>query len=300
MTNKILLDPRQRRFFKSNSLQDLFMLGHKDEGATETSELFEDVTVQGPNPSKPKRTQKSRRKHDDLESIENLDSFQPLLDGKADDGKIGATLPDENDRILQSLFSSTGVHSAIQHDDIMSASRPETLLVDKEASRVANDAVMALKKSRQRIRAHGIGQPTWTGKSGTVGAPSRFGSGSSLQPQLSGSASILSKLKRMSSNVPQLDKTPLISIKELGNPTLGSQLALPTLESNPTLHENMAESMRVFLKSQDGCSAPTSKIVSHFKMGVTPSDVSVFRKMLRAIATFQKESGSWKLNDDFL
>ncbi len=40
LTNKILKDPKQRRFFKSNDLYDLFSLAAPDDDGNETAELF--------------------------------------------------------------------------------------------------------------------------------------------------------------------------------------------------------------------------------------------------------------------
>lgn len=40
LTNKVLKDPRQRRFFKSNDLFELFTLKETDDNVTETSALF--------------------------------------------------------------------------------------------------------------------------------------------------------------------------------------------------------------------------------------------------------------------
>lgn len=41
LTNKVLKDPRQRRFFKSNDLFELFTLKETNtEGSTETSAIF--------------------------------------------------------------------------------------------------------------------------------------------------------------------------------------------------------------------------------------------------------------------
>lgn len=42
LSQKILQDPRQRRFFKSNDLHDLFSLGSQEDQETETSNLFGD------------------------------------------------------------------------------------------------------------------------------------------------------------------------------------------------------------------------------------------------------------------
>lgn len=40
LCNKVLKDPRQRRFFKSNDLLELFTLKETDDGSTETSAIF--------------------------------------------------------------------------------------------------------------------------------------------------------------------------------------------------------------------------------------------------------------------
>jgi DNA excision repair protein ERCC-6 len=45
MTNKVLQDPRQKRFFSRSDISDLFMLGSKN-GATETEDIFEGVDGQ--------------------------------------------------------------------------------------------------------------------------------------------------------------------------------------------------------------------------------------------------------------
>ena len=62
-----------------------------------------------------------------------------------------------------------GVHSALKHDVIMESSNPDVALVESEANRVAENAVKALKKSRQRCLNAVSGVPTWTGASGSSG-----------------------------------------------------------------------------------------------------------------------------------
>lgn len=46
LTNKILKDPKQRRFFKNNDLHDLFSLGDSEAEGTETGTLFAGAEVQ--------------------------------------------------------------------------------------------------------------------------------------------------------------------------------------------------------------------------------------------------------------
>jgi DNA excision repair protein ERCC-6 len=40
LTNRVLKDPKQRRFFKSNDIYELFTVGSKDQDSTETSAIF--------------------------------------------------------------------------------------------------------------------------------------------------------------------------------------------------------------------------------------------------------------------
>uniref|UniRef100_A0A493TYK8 ERCC excision repair 6, chromatin remodeling factor n=1 Tax=Anas platyrhynchos platyrhynchos TaxID=8840 RepID=A0A493TYK8_ANAPP len=84
-----------------------------------------------------------------------------------------------DDYVLEKLFKKSGVHSVMKHDAIIEASNADYVLVEAEANRVAQDALRALKVSRQRCLGAASGVPTWTGTSGLSGAPagtkSRFG-----------------------------------------------------------------------------------------------------------------------------
>lgn len=64
-----------------------------------------------------------------------------------------------------------GVHSVVKHDAIMDGTNPDYVLVEAEASRVAQDALKALKFSRQQCLGAASGVPTWTGHRGSSGAP---------------------------------------------------------------------------------------------------------------------------------
>ena len=61
------------------------------------------------------------------------------------------------------------MHSALKHDVIMESSNPDLALVEGEANRVAQSAVEALKRSRQRCLGAASGVLTWTGLSGSSG-----------------------------------------------------------------------------------------------------------------------------------
>ncbi|XP_009676141.2 DNA excision repair protein ERCC-6 isoform X2 [Struthio camelus] len=98
---------------------------------------------------------------------------------KQDSEEKEEELNKNDDYVLEKLFKKSGVHSVMKHDAIMEASSADYVLVEAEANRVAQDALRALKVSRQQCLGAASGVPTWTGTSGLSGAPSgiksRFG-----------------------------------------------------------------------------------------------------------------------------
>jgi DNA excision repair protein ERCC-6 len=203
LTNKILRDPRQRRFFKAKDLTDLFVLGDGDSGkGTETSEIFggEERVQNSRGPNVRARLLNEMRKArasggvsaEDQHGVEALEGpsrkgkekviddeegLEGLYREEASEEKPKAS--GEETGLLKSLFESTGVHSTMDHDKIVGANDPENVIVDYEANRVAKRAAEALRQSRV-ARAHAdVAVPTWTGRSGAAGAPEgvrrRFG-----------------------------------------------------------------------------------------------------------------------------
>ena len=64
LTNRVLKDPRQRRFFKANDLYELFTLGSGDkDSSTETSAIFAGTGSEVVPKRKPRSPEKSRDRH---------------------------------------------------------------------------------------------------------------------------------------------------------------------------------------------------------------------------------------------
>lgn len=118
LTNKILKNPQQRRFFKSRDMKDLFTLNDDGErGSTETSNIFsqlsEDVNVVG--------TRKDKQDDKKLIDVTTLSSNIAAIDNE-DNSDIGPSKKgeekvdnsnreaDEESNILQSLFDAHGIH----------------------------------------------------------------------------------------------------------------------------------------------------------------------------------------------
>jgi DNA excision repair protein ERCC-6 len=76
LTNKILKDPKQRRFFDASNLQSLFTLASEDAIGTETGELFKGTEI---NYHQDRKKKKKTRTGDDerqLTAIEGVNSLE--------------------------------------------------------------------------------------------------------------------------------------------------------------------------------------------------------------------------------
>uniref|UniRef100_A0ACB8F8T8 Uncharacterized protein n=1 Tax=Sphaerodactylus townsendi TaxID=933632 RepID=A0ACB8F8T8_9SAUR len=180
LTNRVLKDPKQRRFFKSNDLYELFTLTSPD-GAqgTETSAIFAGTGSDIPTPKRASKRKsltladvsKKRTPHSKLNS-----SRLSELSSSSSERQRATSPAAANMGSVQNVKENTEshcIHSVMKHDAIMESSSPDYVLVEAEANRVAQDALRALKLSRQRCRAAASGVPTWTGTSSLSGQPPR-------------------------------------------------------------------------------------------------------------------------------
>lgn len=144
LTNRILKDPKQARFFKAADLYDLFTLADDDalaggDGATtETADMFgglEDEIM---------LRLSGRQKRIRLERDTNAETAPELV-------------PDDHTHILDTLFHAVdGLHSALRHDFVVERSMRESVLVEREAAQLAQEAAEALRRSA----SHASGQPS--------------------------------------------------------------------------------------------------------------------------------------------
>lgn len=196
LTNKILQDPKQRRFFKMNDLHDLFTLDESEDRDTETGRMFLGTEKRIAKSSSPPEVESSKTSlppkpapHNDTENADGDDFMKVAsMSGVAgledyhnnesekqaniveDDDSNSSKEPNtEDDRFMEGLLANSGVYSTLKHDSIMSENHPEKVLVDREASRMARHAAEALRASRRIARKAEIGVPTWTGKFGEAG-----------------------------------------------------------------------------------------------------------------------------------
>ncbi|CAO3692442.1 unnamed protein product [Umbelopsis ramanniana] len=339
LTNKILKDPKQKRFFDASNLQNLFTLSTDDAAGTETGSLFKDseIIARPKQKSKKKKTKKRYDENDDsaenlraLEGVSKLEKYQTQEDesrGDSDDNENG-------DSILSSLFEMTGIQSAIQHDQIVDGADQEKMIVDREASRIADRAAEALKESRRRLNRAQIGTPTWTGRSGFAGAPRpastpppRFGSKvrpalsaqkpSSLSPSgsprfgaggMSGFKGIEAGRKppvASSSDLLTQMKERKALEQEAGSSPSTVNISSPDVLLNESNREGLIVKIRDYLYDHGGI-ASSADIINNLQIEVPKENVVIFRKMLQAIARFEREGteeqpgrGIWVLKEEY-
>lgn len=152
LTNKILKDPNQKRFFKMDELQDLFSLGDEESSSlsyenTQTINKLTDRETKGIN--------------DNIEEVKGLHKLEGYYNEK-DETERSTT---EDDRIIGGLL---GVSGSIDHENLIASDDN----IGKEASRKAKEAAKTLqenfRKNGSKTQAR-MGKVTWTGKYGKSG-----------------------------------------------------------------------------------------------------------------------------------
>ncbi|KAJ6399470.1 hypothetical protein OIU77_020092 [Salix suchowensis] len=336
LTNKILKNPQQRRFFRARDMKDLFMLTDDGEGgSTETSNIFgqlsEDVNVVGTKKEKLNKRKKNRgiAQHADNEnnSETRASSREEKEKAGCSDGEV-----DEETNILKSLFAANGIHSAVNHDVIMNAHDEEKIRLEEQASQVAQRAAEALRQSRMLRSRDSISVPTWTGKSGTAGAPSSFRQkfGSTVNSQLikSSDSSSSNKTTNLNGIAAGASAGKALSSAELlarirGNQEravgagLDQQFGFASSSGNTARSENSGASrppqtlssvqpeilirqICTFIQRQGG-SSDSSSIVQHFKDRIPSKDLPIFKNLLKEIALLREDPNGkqWVLKPEY-
>ncbi|XP_043691130.1 protein CHROMATIN REMODELING 8 [Telopea speciosissima] len=198
LTNKILKNPQQRRFFKARDMKDLFTLDDGEDGSTETSNIFKQLSNEANIFEGHKDGQDKRRTINATETCTSNSAVErETKPAPGPSQRTGRERADQSDgdtdqetNVLKSLFDAYGIHSAMNHDVIMNAQDDEKMRLEEQASQVAQRAAEALRQSRMLRSQDGISVPTWTGRSGAAGAPSsvRKKFGSAVNSQLIGNS----------------------------------------------------------------------------------------------------------------
>ncbi|KAG5355219.1 Protein CHROMATIN REMODELING 8 [Yarrowia sp. C11] len=278
LTNKILKDAKQRRFFKMNDIHDLFSLDDGEGDTTETGLIFSGSEKK----IESKKPEKKMKDDDDFYQVVGLNGVSKLEKFETGEEEKEPNDGENDDNILNDIFSQTGVHSALEHDAIMDASRPETVIIEREAKRVAEVAAKALRDSRKKAQSNEIGTVTWTGKFGSAG---KFGK--KKQPAGKAGAPRFGSDKLSSSSILQNIKAKK-SLEESANAYTGL-INMSDLDKVKLL-EKISESLK-----HAGAGGLSSKdIANEFALKLTnQEEVAVMRQLLRQAGEWNGATKKW-------
>lgn len=271
LTNKILSDPKQKRFFKINELHDLFSLGGDSGHATEELE----IEVQ--KHTKTLKNSKSQES-DDFEEVVKMagvSKLESFYNGK--ERKENAKT--EDDRLIEGLLGEDSLENASTHDALVdSHSKTSSDIVAREAAKVAEDALNALRKSRKATKKYDIGTPTWTGKFGQAGKV-RKRTKNGGKETLTGSSAILAKIRGAQNEAKKA----------------------PTQEEDiDDESQQVLRKIEIFLNDRPDYFAPSFDVIKSIGVNLAErEDIIKVRALLKSIASFDKERGGWVLHEEF-
>ncbi|KAL3475244.1 SNF2 family N-terminal domain-containing protein [Aspergillus californicus] len=303
LTNKILKDPKQRQTFQLSDLHDLFTLGEENQGPTETSKIFQEAEVTYDERDRAPKTEDDHQRNVQAENkdiskvtgVAAIERFQgePEQQTKQEEGEPGTN---SESRIMDGLFARSGVHSALEHDNIINGKRvvkADPKIIEAEAKRVAAEAADELRRAGEAARSVPIGTPTWTGQFGVAGRPEEspmrgpFGGRSSTARRALAGPSSASILANLSSRTP----------------SSRSATNSPTPSNNPS-GKDFITMIRDYITSHGG-SVYTQNLIDHFnRYCSTPQRSAEFKEMLKTIAVLQKGGrngrGKWSLKAEYV
>jgi DNA excision repair protein ERCC-6 len=294
LTNKVLKDPKQRTTFGSHDLHDLFTLGSYEDGATETSELFKGsevghktgarqfvtpgadavpIVVAGQS-SDPKGKQHTTDDGGDLRSIAGVAGLEEYKEDPA------AVQPStEEERLMQGIFAQSALHSAVEHDAIISGTsgkkpQADPRMLQQEARRVAAEAANHLQRSEVQARSVPIGTVTWTGEVGQTGRPSNIRRNRAGP----GSAAIMAGIS---------DRQGL----QAGNSARSSRAGTP---DRPYRAKDFERLIPEFIRRHGG-QAPSKLLVDHFNQFCSnEQQAREFKLALDRVAQMEKRGSSMR------
>ncbi|KAK2796273.1 hypothetical protein FQN51_009484 [Onygenales sp. PD_10] len=329
LTNKILRDPKQRQTFQMSDLHDLFTLGN--DGPTETSTLFQDaeVTYQEPNSNEPAKPEadnggEEREKISKVAGVSSLERFQgppetPTPPTEATDNS-SSTAPNSEARLMEGIFARSGVHSAVEHEQIINGKRvikADPKIIEAEAKKVAAEAAKELLKAGELAKSIPVGTPTWTGQFGVAGRPeenpirprgtaSPFGGSSSTTRRAIGGPSSASLIANLANRTVGGNNSNSRSGSGSGSSTPRSGTPNPTATgtSNRPRGTDFMKMIRDYILAHGGA-VHTQMLIDHFnRFCDSPRATTEFKEMLRTIAVLERTGGNrargkWVLRPEY-
>ncbi|KAL8610511.1 hypothetical protein ACOMHN_060431 [Nucella lapillus] len=310
-------------------------------GAGSSSRKHGESSAHSKTSSKQREPRKKKKKDAKFEGqriphlVKSCD-FQPQGPGQGE-GVDGQNSKQQDDYVLRKLFKKTGIQGVMKHDKIMDSGRADYAIVEAEATKVAKEAVAALKRSRAMCNPATTGIPTWTGSHGGPSVKPRFGQKKNSlfvstpgqapkqptkkNPETSGKKSREGKESMfdgsqagsvaLSEDQALFSSTDLLvrihRRQALSTTTTPAESAAGGSQDPPTLVEvkdvELLEDIRSFVAfmSEVNGQASTQELLVNFGPRLPKGDSAKFKAMLTQICDFSKVNGTgrWTLKGEF-
>ena len=301
LTQKVLKNPRQRRFFNGKTMADLFSLGKEYSGldygnahSTETSKIFKDVDLED--------DRSEEQEHEEGEILEtgSVGKAKKKENGNRDDDVLLKTLLGKNERVI----------SALNHEAMVDNQPAEYEILQQEGAEIAKEAVKKLQESQRLVEDAPIYRPTWTGKRGEAGVKiPRFGKNKALIVKDEGLRNDATVVQNGSSGEKRLrvfDNTDRSELIPLGKKTPSSKELLGDIKKRKATEDKeddkvkqLAKDLRRYMWANGGvCDSEELVEVFGAKMK-TPEEKFAFRSILREISDFDKQKKTWTLKQSY-
>ena len=319
-------------------------LGKRDtSGKTNTDNSSSKIFKEERKKLKIKNKKKKRRKSVEIDGgkVENVEKIEAYKkedenedeEDEGDKEKQNGKSKTSEDDVLMSLFRSSGIHSALKHDKIEQSGNPDYVLVEKEAERVAKQAITALRQSRTKCRANGYSVPTWTGRtdesSSSQAALNRKRFGRQTNKEGASDPVARKRFGRQSKDDETNPTEPKIKKEKPECPNNGFDLDSESIDvssssllarmrsrnavvnnAGSTSSENVPQTaegrllkdIELFVKSRPDNTASSNELTDQFKDDLKPGQNALFKELLKQLCILRKENGTgyWKLKKEFL
>ena len=146
LTNRVLRDPRQRRFFKSNDLYELFTLGSSDgHHKTETNAIFAGTGSEVKMPRKDKRKKKSDQVAPSLSHAVSITSGEK-------DSTTSAVSELSSSVVQEDGCSGSGAIDDTSKEKEKKETSDSIDTTEKELSQEAIEALLSCQKKRKKSK----------------------------------------------------------------------------------------------------------------------------------------------------
>ena len=209
----------------------------------------------------------------------------------------------EEKSLVKALLSSDDIRGTFNHDkaegtvDVAAAH-----VTAQQASRIATQALAQLQRSRIRVQARPVHQPTWTGLMGSSGRGGGNVGGEN------GARSLLDQIKRRKASLQGADQATAgsngeQSVRGLGVAKVASAASASSLAASSTVRsrvdvaEDLLRRMTHWFRRRNGV-APTRDVLRAFRDDGDNGDITpnIFKGLLLSICAFKR--GYWILNED--